>query len=68
MKTYNLQPSLLFDVANMLKKLNVKDVPTNNYEILNIQACSFNIHVSENEVHLISSGKMEVLRNSPNIH
>ena len=31
----------MFDVANMLKKITVKDVPINNYELLNIQACSF---------------------------
>ena len=32
----------MFDVANMLKKkITVKDVPMNNYELLNIQVCSF---------------------------
>ena len=33
--------SSLCDVVNNLKKLSVKDVPINNYELLNIQASSF---------------------------
>ena len=36
----------MFDVANMLKKLTVKNVPMNLYELLNIQACS--LHMSWN--------------------
>ena len=31
----------MFDVANMLKKLSVKDVPMNIYKLLNIPVCSF---------------------------
>ena len=33
----------MFDVAVMLKRETVNDVPVNNYELLNIQACSFNM-------------------------
>ena len=35
-----LATNSMFDVANPLK-ISVKDVPMNNYELLNIQACSF---------------------------
>ena len=31
----------MFDVANMLKKFTVKNVPINIYELLNMQASSF---------------------------
>ena len=31
----------MFDVANMIKKIIVKDTSMNNYDLLNIQACSF---------------------------
>ena len=34
-------PKPMFDFANMQKTITVKDVPMNNYELLNIQACSF---------------------------
>ena len=33
----------MFDVAIMLWRKTVKDVPTNNYELLNIKACSFKV-------------------------
>ena len=32
-----------FDVANMVKTANVKDVPMNNDALLNIQACQINV-------------------------
>ena len=31
----------MFDVANMLKKITVKGVPINSYELLNIQTISY---------------------------
>ena len=37
----------MFDVANMLKIIAVKDVPVNNYEFLNIQASSFIVWVHQ---------------------
>ena len=33
----------MFDVANILKNISVKDVPINNHEFLNIQACPFHV-------------------------
>ena len=33
-----LKTKSIFDVANMLKMITVKDVPINNYELLNMQA------------------------------
>ena len=41
-----------FDVANMVKTVNVKDVPINNDALLNIQACQINVW--QNRVPLIS--------------
>ena len=41
------------------KKNSVKNVPMNNYEILNIQACSF--HVLEYALHLVASCKYWVV-------
>ena len=32
----------MFDVANIIK-INDKDVPKNNYEVLSIQECSFHV-------------------------
>ena len=55
-----------FDVTTRLKKLAVKVVPINNYELLNIWACSFN--VLEQRVHLISSDQLQILSSSPDIH
>ena len=56
----------MFDFANRLKDLNVKGMPINNYDVLNIQACS--VHVSWNRgLHPISSGKLQELSSSPNI-
>ena len=50
----------------MLEELNVKDVPLNDYELLNIQACSFMF--LEQGLHPISIGKLQILSSSPNIH
>ena len=61
-----LQPSLCLMLQSMLKRLTVKDVTIANYELLNIQACPFN--VLENAAHPISSGKLQVLSSYPNIH
>ena len=61
-----LQHSLCLMLQIMLKRLTVNNVPIANYELLNIQACSFN--VLENAAHPISSGKLQVLSSSPNIH
>ena len=52
----------MFDVANLLQQITIKD----NYELLNIQACSFN--VLEKGVHPISSGKLQIPSSSSNIH
>ena len=43
----------MFDVANMLKKITVKGVPINSYELLNIQTISYVL-----ELHPISSDKL----------
>ena len=34
---------LMFDDANILRKISVRDVPINNYELLNIETCSFHV-------------------------
>ena len=62
-----LSTKSMFDVANMLKELSVKDVPMNNYELLNIQACLFHMFWNRG-LHPISRGKLQVLSSSPNIH
>ena len=56
----------MFDVANMLKKFTRQDIPINNYELLNVLA--FIPYVLEHEVHPVSSGKLQVLISSSNIH
>ena len=38
-----LTTKCMFHFVIMLKRLTVKDVPINNYDLLNIQACSFNV-------------------------
>ena len=57
----------MVDVANMLKKITVKHVPINNHELLNIQACSFDMFW-EHEKQPICSGKLQVLNSSSKIH
>ena len=39
----NTSTKSTFDVTNMLKKITVKDMPMNNYELLKIQTCSFHV-------------------------
>ena len=56
----------MFHVANMLSKITVKDVPINDYELLNIEVCSFEMF--EEAVHPISCDKLRVLSSSPNIY
>ena len=53
----------MFDVVHMLNELTVKDIPIN--QLLNIQACSF---IVEQGLYPISSGKLQVLSSSPDIH
>ena len=57
----------MFDVTNIQKDLAVKDVPMNDYELLNIQACSFHMFWPAQGL-AISNGKLHVLSSSPNIH
>ena len=42
-KRFSKQSKSMLDVANIKKKNNVKYVPINNHELLNIQACSFHV-------------------------
>ena len=61
----------IFDVANNLQNVTVKDVPI-NHELRsglgNALRLFYIYKVLEQRVHPISSGKLQVLSSSPNIH
>ena len=57
-----LTTKFIFDVANMLKKITVKDVLMNDYTSLFIP------YVLKQGLYPISSGKLQILSSSPIIH
>ena len=62
-----LMTKSMFDVAKYAKKVTVKDVPINYYELLSIQACSFEMFWGQG-AYPISSGKLQALNSSSKIH